>query len=378
MNILIFKFPLSSQFGGGEKHTLTLVEKLKERGVKFFLVSSCSVLVPEFKKRNWSVVKLWAGIEPVSAWAVLASFFLMPFVFVELFFVLFYYRFFKKVKILYCLSLTEKVLMTPWARILGMKVIWVEHAAIGRWLKWNPWRFFYWLWSRLAKIIAVSYSLEKQIRRLGINSKYIQVVYNGINITKCKFSPAVKNYRQHFTIGTICRLSPEKGVEYLLQAIQIAKEFIPTLRLIVVGDGPERQKLVWLTRQLSLENSILFVGFQKEIEKWVDDFDIFVLPSIKKETFGIVSLYAMACGKPVVATRVGGIPEVVDANKSGILVEPKNAEAIANAIINLHRHPETRREMGVIGRKTVEQKFSEEMMIDSYEKLFYQLINKEL
>lgn len=376
MKILIFKFPFSSQFGGGEKHTITLVEKLKERGLKFFLVSSCSVLVPKFKKRNWPAVKLWAGIEPVSAWAVLVSFFLMPFIFVELFFILLYYRLFKKVKLLYCLSLTEKVLMTPWARILGMKVVWVEHAAIGRWLKLNPWRIFYWLWSRLARIVAVSYSLEKQIRRAGINSKYIQVIYNGVDIERCNFSPAVKNYRQHFTIGTICRLSPEKGVEYLLQAIQIAKEFIPTLRLIVVGDGPERQKLVWLTRQLGLENNILFVGFQGKLEKWVADFDVFVLPSIKKETFGIVSLYAMACGKPVIATRVGGIPEVVNAGKSGILVEPKNSEAIANAIINLHRHPEIRREMGVIGRKTVEQKFREEKMIEEYEKLFYKLVIK--
>lgn len=376
MNVLIFKFPFSSQFGGGEKHTITLVEKLKERGMKFFLVSSCSVLVPEFRKRNWPALKLWAGVEPVTGWAVILFLFLSPFIFLELLFVLLYYRFFKKVKILYCLSLTEKVLITPWARILGMKVVWVEHAAIGAWLKYNPWRFFYWLWSYLSTIIVVSYSLEKQIRRLGINSKHIQVIYNGIDIDKCRFSPAVKNYRQHFTVGTICRLSPEKGVEYLLQAIAIAKEFIPTLRLVVIGDGPERQKLLWLVRQLNLENSVLFVGFQKEIEKWVDDFDIFVLPSVKKETFGIVSLYALACGKPVVATRVGGIPEVVDAGKSGILVEPRNAEAIANAVINLHRHPEKRREMGIIGRKTVEQKFSEEMMIDSYEKLFYELVIK--
>ncbi|MDD5043846.1 MAG: glycosyltransferase [Patescibacteria group bacterium] len=376
MNILIFKFPYSSQFGGGEKHTIALTEKLKDRGINFYLVSSCSVLVPEFKHRDWPVLKLWAGVEPVAVWSLLLFPFFAPFIFLELFLVLLYYRFFKKIKILYCLSLTEKVLMTPWARLLGIRVVWVEHTSIGRWLRFNPLRLLFILWAPLAKIITVSYAVEKQIRKLGVRAKQVRVIYNGIDLDVCPFSPAVRNYRDHFTVGTICRLSREKGVEYLLQAMAIAKEFIPTLRLVVVGDGPERQRLMWLTRQLSIENSVLFVGFQQEFEKWISGFDIFVLPSVKKESFGMVSLYAMACGKPVVATRVGGIPEVVDAGKSGILVEPKNAEVMAQAIINLHRHPEWRREMGFYGRKAVEERFSEEKMLGEYQRLFHQLAER--
>ncbi len=370
MSILILKFPYSSQFGGGEKHTINLVESLRERGYKFYLVSSCRVLLEEFKKRKWSAVKLWAGKEPVTEAWVFLFLLLSPIIFLELFFVLLYYRIFKKTKVLYCLSLTDKIIATPLARIFGMKVVWVEHTSIGRWLKLNPWRIFYVLWSRLVTVVAVSEAVKKQLLKIGVKEKNLKVIYNGVDVSGCEFMPAVKNFRTNFSVGTVCRLHHEKGVEFLLKAIKIAKEFIPTLRLVVIGDGPERQNLIWLTKQLEIYDSVLFVGFQGNIEGWVKDFDIFVLPSVEKEAFGIVSLNALACGKPVVATRVGGIPEVVEDGKTGLLVEPKSAEEIARAIVNLHRHPEIRREMGVRGRKTVEEKFSLDKMIDEYETLF--------
>ena len=151
MPILILKFPYSSQLGGGEKHTLNLAESLKERGYKFYLVSSCKVLLKEFKKRKWPAMKLWMGKEPVTeAWVFLFLLF-SPILILELFFVLLYHRIFKEIKILYCLSLTDKIIATPIARIFGMKVIWVEHTSIGRSLKLNPWRIFYVLWSRLQR-----------------------------------------------------------------------------------------------------------------------------------------------------------------------------------------------------------------------------------
>ncbi len=370
MKILILKFPYSSQFGGGEKHTLQIAAGMKARGHEVFLASSCKTLLPLFYKERYRAARLWAGVEPVTPASALLFLFLAPFLALEFFFVLLWYRFRRKVRLAYCLSLTEKIIATPIARLLGMRVVWMEHVMVGRWLLWNPWRFFFAIFAPLVQVITVSNAVKESIVKAGVASRRIAVIYNGIDVDVCEFVPALKNYREHFTIGVVSRLHKEKGVEHAVQALKIIKEFVPNARLMVIGEGPERQNLVWLVKKLELSHCILFVGFQNDVAKWMKDFDIFVLPSVEKEAFGIVSLEALACGKPIVATRVGGIPEIVEPGRTGVLVEPRNPDMLAQAVINLHRHPEWRREMGILGRKLVEEHFSERGMINAFEAVF--------
>ena len=85
-----------------------------------------------------------------------------------------------------------------------------------------------------------------------------------------------------YNIGCVARLDKEKGIEFLIQAVKIVKEFIPFVRLIVVGEGPERKRLVWLSERLGLKEVIQWVGYQREIEKWYGFFDALVLPSVKR------------------------------------------------------------------------------------------------
>jgi glycosyltransferase involved in cell wall biosynthesis len=378
-NILILRFPFTSAFGGLEKHTLNLFQKLKEKNINFFLLSSCPILLVEFKKRNWPAKKTWGSKEPVTIKRVLFFPLIAPLVFLNLWPRLFYYRLFKKTKILYCLSLTEKLILTIPARLIGYKVFWIEHVIPGRWLRLNPFRPLYIFNSYFAKIIAVSDAVQKKLIGLKASRKNIRLIYNGIAI---KEELDEKNKRENlvaqtkinqtvFTIGTVCRLNKEKGIEYLLRAVSIAKDFIPSLQLIVIGDGPEKKNLIWLAKKLEIGDRTQFVGFQEELTNWIDGFEIFILPSVKKEAFGLVLLDAMAKAKPIIATKIGGIPEVILDQITGILIEPKNSEAIANAILHLFNHPKERARMGKNGLERVKTFFTLQRMAEEYYKLFY-------
>lgn len=365
--ILVLRFPYSSTLGGGELHTLTLAEELEKKGLEFKLLSSCRVLLNEFAKRHWDYKKIWLGQEPVSKSSLIIFPLFIPWIILRMSLNLFYHRL-KGFKVIFCLSLTEKIILTPIAKLLGYKIVWMEHLSIGRWLTLNPYRPLYWLWSRLANIVTVSEAVKMELINIGIPDDRIRVIYHGIDLAK---KPAEeKKSSELFVVGAISRLDKEKGVEYLLQAAKIAAEFINNLRIIIVGDGEERKNLEWLAKKLNLEQKVLFVGWQNNPDEWLINFDVFVLPSIKRESFGLVLLQAMLCQKPVIASDLGGVPEVVADQTTGLLVKPGDAGALAQAIIDLRRQPERMAQMGQAGYERVKEKFNLEKMVERYYQVF--------
>ncbi len=372
--VVIMKFPYKSLYGGGEQHTIQLVEELQRKDFDFFLVTSCSVLQKEFKQRKWYTRHAWAGIEPVSKVALIVWPFFAPFAALNLFFKLTYYRIWKRASILYCLSLTEKVLITLPARLLGMTVVWVEHVTVERWLSKNPLKLLYRLYSRLVKIVAVSHAIEKQlVEDIKVPPQNISVIYSGVNLKR--FAMRERRWEQsaRFNIGCVARLEKEKGIEFLIQAVKIVREFVPFVRLIIVGEGSERRKLVWLSERLGLKEHIQWVGYQREIEKWYGYFDSYVLPSVTRESFGITLAEAMASGIPVVASRIGGTPEIIDHKKNGLLSIPGSSQDLSDQLLYLYNNRSEAQEMAVKARHRVEKQFSLERMVRD----FYLLFRKE-
>jgi glycosyltransferase involved in cell wall biosynthesis len=370
-NVLILKFPYSSLFGGGERHTLLVVEELQKKGFNFFLASSCPVLLREFKIRKWPAFKTWGGVEPVSRWALLAWPILAPLALVNLFFVLLYYRLRHRVKILYCLSLGEKILTTLPARLLGMDVFWLEHVTVERWLSQNPLKIFYRLLARLTTVVAISKIIGRQlVEMIGVPQERVKVIYNGVDLAKFR----LKEYRwekvARYNIGCVARLEKEKGIEFLIQSVKIIKEFVPFARLIIVGEGPERRKLMWLSERLGLKEIIQWVGYQREIEKWYGFFDALVLPSVKRESFGITLVEAMATGIPVVASRLGGIPEIIEHKKTGLLAKPGDSQDLADQLMYLYNNRTEARQMILSAREKIEDQFSLERMVRDFYLLF--------
>lgn len=225
--------------------------------------------------------------------------------------------------------------------------------------------------------LATKNSLLKNIDWLNENK--IDVVYNGINIHEYSESNT-KNLKEELkinqeskVIGFVGRLSPQKGIEYLVEAYAKIAEVYKDTYLLIVGEGELKEYCVTEFRKLNLTDKVIFTGFRKDIPNVMRTIDILVLPSLW-EGFGIVLVEAMAAQKPCVASRISSIPEIVINGKTGILVDAKNSDALASALSTLLSDEEKRKVMGKNGQKLVDEKFSMSKMIQSYEKIFSELL----
>lgn len=180
-------------------------------------------------------------------------------------------------------------------------------------------------------------------------------------------------------IGTVCRLvEPKKGLRVLLEAVSILKQRTPPCdcQVLIVGDGPARDSLEALGKDLSLEGSVVFAGERRDVPHILPILDLFVLPSLY-EGFGIAILEAMAAARPVVATTAGGIAEFVDHGRSGLLVEPGNSIALADAIQTVLARPDRGREMGLRGLERVRNSFGIESIVGQHERLYEACLSRE-
>ncbi|MFA5076244.1 MAG: glycosyltransferase [Patescibacteria group bacterium] len=230
-----------------------------------------------------------------------------------------------------------------------------------------------WLKYRLAKvtqrIVAVSQAAKGysvQVEKIEPNK--ISVIHNGVKMAK------LEKQRQHnrLIIGSISRLERDKGYTYLIKALDRIREL--NWECWLVGDGADRGRLEDLARRSDLDHRIKFFGWQLDIKRYLEQMDIFVLPSLE-EGLSIALIEAGLAGLPVVATRVGGIPEVVLPNQTGILVPAKDEKNLAQALRQLILDPELRKSLGLQGQALTKEKFGLETMISEYQKLYESFIS---
>jgi sugar transferase (PEP-CTERM/EpsH1 system associated) len=199
----------------------------------------------------------------------------------------------------------------------------------------------------------------------GVAPDRLRTIFNGIDVERFAFSGP----NAGGPIVAVARLSPEKDLANLIQAVAIAGRHDPSLRVEVAGDGPCRAELGHLVGALGLEGRVSFLGEVRDVAGLLAHGALFVLPS-RSEGISLTLLEAMACGLPVVATRVGGTPEVVRDGQSGLLVSARDPEALAEAILRLRRDPEEARRMGEAGRRRVERDFGIHRMVADYLSLY--------
>lgn len=170
-------------------------------------------------------------------------------------------------------------------------------------------------------------------------------------------------------IGLGARLEKEKGQSYLIQALPPLAARFPDLALVLAGDGPDKDDLVRLARNLGVQSHVHFLGVRSDMPDLFKAFDVLVLPSVR-EGLPLIILEAMAAGCPVVATAVGGVPMAVRHEVNGLLVEPRNADQLAVAIGRLLASDSTRRAYGEAGRRIFQSEFTAEVMTRRYEALY--------
>ncbi len=221
---------------------------------------------------------------------------------------------------------------------------------------------------------AVCRSVRAQLG--GAEKKYVAIPF-GVDVEQYDGMGSLKRRdlglrEEPAVIGTVCRLvEPKKGLAVLLQAAARLRERAPALdfQLLIVGDGPAYGSLRAWTEQSGLAPWVVFAGMRRDVAGLLPLMEIFVLPSLY-EGFGIAILEAMAAGRPVVATAVGGIPEVVVHGETGLLVPPGDPVALADALHELLAHPERARELGVCGRERAREKFRIEAIVKQHEDLY--------
>jgi glycosyltransferase involved in cell wall biosynthesis len=166
-----------------------------------------------------------------------------------------------------------------------------------------------------------------------------------------------------------------KGHLVLLRAFRDFVRIVPSARLIVIGDGPERSVIERTVEELGLRSYVLLTGCQNDIPGFLAALDVFTLPSFD-EGIPMTILEAMAAGLPVVATAVGGIPQVVMDGETGILVPPHSSDSIVTALSALYDDRKLASRMGTAGRRRVQERFDSGAMVDSYERLYLSLLSK--
>jgi glycosyltransferase involved in cell wall biosynthesis len=230
---------------------------------------------------------------------------------------------------------------------------------------WTRWKYA----NGIDSIVAISESIRSQLLTAGIPPGKIRTIYEGIDV---KEHP--RRVRRELppgtpaVVGTVSHLSLEKGHAHLVEAAARIPEVRSRIRFVVVGDGECRAQLEQQARAQGVSECFEFTGFRNNPIEMMRAFDIFVLPSLS-EGLSSAILNAMAEALPVVATNVGGIPELVWHEYNGLLVPAANAFALAGAILRLAQNPSERALMGDRGRARVEERFTLEHKLVETEKL---------
>ena len=221
------------------------------------------------------------------------------------------------------------------------------------------------------QIISVSKAMKTKLKLAPFSKKKVTVVYNGVSpnyFTDTENQPQSmkKDFgikENQLMIGTLARISPEKGIEYLIDAFNQIKKQFPNTKLVIVGDAYSssdkiyKQRILKLIKAYHLQNDVIMPGYRSDVINLIQGVDISVSSSLM-ESFGLFILESMAMGKAVVATEVGGVPEVVENGRTAILVKPRDSISLAKAISTLIFDEKMRINLGIRGKKRALKYFS--------------------
>lgn len=233
------------------------------------------------------------------------------------------------------------------------------------------------------RVIAVSEATRRgMIADEGAPPDRVRVIHNGIDFDRLRLSSPEAPARLRaefapqgeFLLLQVGRMHPEKGYPELIDAMpRVRAEAGRPVRLLIAGAGPLRETFEARARERGVADCVQFLGFRQDVPDLMAAADLFVLASVA-EAFGLVLAEALYMGTPVLATRAGGIPEIVTDGVDGILVEPGLPDALAAGILDLIRHPDRRRALAAAGRERGLRDFSFERMMRRYEALYDDLV----
>jgi glycosyltransferase involved in cell wall biosynthesis len=230
-----------------------------------------------------------------------------------------------------------------------------------------------------ARVVAVSDEVRQRLLKAGVREHKIRLVRNGIDLRP--FNAAEPSLRFASApdadgapiVGLVGRLAWEKGVDVFLQAAARVLVESPAVKFVVVGEGPDREKLERLLDELNIRGNVSMLGRREDMPEVYASLDVMVSSS-RQEGLPMAILEGMASGLPLVATAVGEVPTVVQNDRTGVLVAPDDVEVLAAAIAALLRDPARRKRLGAAARQLIEDEYSAERMTADYLRVYDEAI----
>mgnify|MGYP001104896827 CR=1 FL=1 len=285
----------------------------------------------------------------------------------------------QKIEIVHSFDAPATFFAVPLARAARVPVVLSSQRA-HRELSASWERYLLRLTDRIAVAIVVNCEFLKRhlVDDERVPAERIRVCYNGIELDR--FSPAGRGKPAEFgcarlVVGTVCALRPEKGLDVLVSAFARLRVAVPDALLVIAGDGPVRNDLLRQAESLGLGQSCRFLPARGEVAELLRGIDIFVLPS-RSEALSNALMEAMACGCTVVATRVGGNPELVEHGKTGILVAPGDAAELACALEFLAGDEEARKRLAANGAAFIRSRFSVEIAAQRLAEIYEEFLSR--
>ena len=324
-----------------------------------------SLLIAKFKEARWPW-RRWRGLWPGrSALWVLA----LPYFWLVNFFVLAWYKYARQTTGIIALNWPEKVAASAPAKLLGLRLIWLELPNTDYQALAKPWRWFFQKDSLKAGIICFSLTTKLALINLGLPEDNIKLIWPGVDLAEVQQQAdifqglAKQNYPQaagnFFTVGTVVDLAEPQKIENLIRVLNNCLTVTPNLRLIVIGDGPARAQVDWLAKKLGLESRVWLVGGQADLKKWCANFNLFIVANARPDLDDfIVALSAMANAVPVIAPQDMSLDDCFLGGQAGILLSLDSQEELGAQIIKLQQNVVWRKALGVSARRVVKDFFS--------------------
>jgi glycosyltransferase involved in cell wall biosynthesis len=253
----------------------------------------------------------------------------------------------------------------------------------------RPARLFYSALERVAtrwcdRVVSVSEFHRHWALELGIcQPREILAIPNGVaghDVSSAATRASVRRRlgarEGDLLILSMARLAPDKGLNYLIEAASILENSPLRYRIVIAGEGAERERLMRLARDLEVENLVSFLGFRQDVGDLLAACDMVVLPSLR-EGLSITLLEAMAAGKAIIATDIGSHREVTSQAEMARLVPPADSRALADAILRLAADPASMMRLGIAAHALFESRYTEERMLDSYRQLYFDLLKRK-
>lgn len=268
-----------------------------------------------------------------------------------------------------------------WGRIAGifsgMPVMVASERSTDLWKKNHHFFIDKFLGFFTDKIVCNSESVKSHYeKKLGQISRKLIVIKNGIDLERFSFDNSKPVQKKEKIVLTVSRISPEKGIQFLIEAAKIVLKKTKDVKFLIAGKGPLRKELEDLVKKHKIQDRVIFSGYIKNIENLISESDVVILPSLWEGLPNIL-LEAMAMKKPIIATDVGGVREIVKNGENGFIVKPACAREIAKRIIDVLTDEKNSLRMGENGYRFVKGNFDVKKMVSSYQCLYTELIARK-